>query len=108
MEISLQTLLAVLVGVSLIETLPVAAAQSDKIRIDPNTKLYVSRDDGRVRVFHGLAYEAPTNDFLIYSQQQMDLMKTVTPACSLLYTMLKFCVTCKNSVTVINNLFDVK
>ena len=57
-----------------------AATESDKIKIDPNTRLYVSRDDGRVRVFHGLGFEArgtPPYDLLAYNDEQIELMKSV-------------------------------
>ncbi len=52
---------------------------SDKIKIDPTTRLYVSREDGRVRVFHGLALEnnGYPNTLAYYSDKQMALLKMV-------------------------------
>lgn len=52
----------------------------DKIKIDPKTRLYVSRDDGRVRVFHGLALEnnAYPNALATYTDAQIELLKTVS------------------------------
>ena len=54
---------------------------SDKIKIDPNTRLYVSREDGRVRVLHGLAIEAqgtPPYNLVTYTDEQIELFKTVS------------------------------
>ena len=54
---------------------------SDKIKIDPKTRLYVSREDGRVRVLHGLAIEAqgtPPYHLVTYTDEQIELFKTVS------------------------------
>jgi len=56
------------------------ALGSDKVKIDPGTRLYVSRDDGRTRVFHGLAAEhnGPPWQLMAYTDQQIKLFKSVS------------------------------
>ncbi len=52
----------------------------DKIKIDPKTRLYVSREDGRVRVFHGLSLEnnGSPNVLANYTDEQMAMLKVVS------------------------------
>ena len=55
----------------------------EKIRINPATRLYEGREDGRVRVFHGLASEnsSPPWTLNTYTDEQIELTKTVS-SCS--------------------------
>lgn len=52
----------------------------EKIRIDPTTRLYRGRQDGRVYTFHGLDTENSSPPWYLrtLNQQQVDLMKTVS------------------------------
>ena len=54
-------------------------AAVDKIRINTTTQLYTGSTDGRVYLFHGLAIESSTPpwDIYNYSDEQIELMKTV-------------------------------
>jgi hypothetical protein len=52
----------------------------EKIRIDPETRLYTGRGDGRVHVFHGLAAEDSSFPWTLeglYSEEQIETMKEV-------------------------------
>ena len=52
----------------------------DKIKIDPKTRLYVSREDGRVHVLHGLdtTKQYPPYPLVTYTDEQIQLFKTVS------------------------------
>ena len=52
----------------------------EKVRINPATRLYEGREDGRVRVFHGLASEdsSPPWTLNTYNDEQIELMKSVS------------------------------
>ncbi len=81
LALSMKPLKGVLLLCALLCALSVekSLSDSDKIKIDPQTRLYVSSEDGRVRVFHGLALE--NNGFpstlAHYSDQQIALLKMV-------------------------------
>ena len=69
-----------LTGLLCVLTVELSLGDPDKIKIDPKTRLYVSREDGRVRVFHGLALEnnnAP-NVLANYTDEQMAMLKLVS------------------------------
>ena len=54
-------------------------ATPEKIQIDPISQLYIGKDDGRVRMLHGLALEdsSPPWSLAIYSESQIELMQKV-------------------------------
>ena len=51
----------------------------DKIYINPKTRLYTGRGDGRVHIFHGLAIEDSSFPWTLaqYSEDQIETMKEV-------------------------------
>ena len=52
----------------------------EKIQINPDTRLYTGRGDGRVHVFHGLAAEDSSFPWTLeslYSEEQIETMKEV-------------------------------
>lgn len=60
----------------------------EKIYINPETRLYTGRGDGRVHVFHGLAAEdssAPWTLDSLYSEEQIETMKEVSLKIGLLF-----------------------
>ena len=52
----------------------------EKVYINPETRLYTGRSDGRVHIFHGLAAEDSSKPWTLeslYSEEQIETMKEV-------------------------------
>lgn len=71
----------VVVAVSLLLQLNSRTSSAvEKIQINPETRLYTGRGDGRVHVFHGLAAEDSSFPWTLeslYSEEQIETMKDV-------------------------------
>ena len=70
----------VIIAVSLLLQLSRTSCAVEKIQINPDTRLYIGRGDGRVHVFHGLAAEDSSFPWTLeslYSEEQIETMKEV-------------------------------
>ena len=70
----------VVLAVSLLLQLSRTSCAVEKIQINPDTRLYTGRGDGRVHVFHGLAAEDSSFPWTLeslYSEEQIETMKEV-------------------------------
>ena len=69
----------ILIVLSLVFRFVLLNAAPEKVQIDPATQLYIGKDDGRVRMLHGLALEdsSPPWGLAVYSDSQIQLMQKV-------------------------------
>lgn len=85
--------MATLQVLSLFCCFALSIAIPEKIQIDPETQLYIGKDDGRVRMLHGLALEdsSPPWGLAVYSNIQIELMRQV---CACMHCPCVYACTC--------------